>query len=123
MTDTVTVKPLVWDANHASTEIGLYAYYTGFPHKDGDTVVQLNEKIIGYGHNKDEAEAAAQADYERRILSALEPQTPAQAARVLLDKLENSQEVRQLAWAATPDAPGDFGKWFRAALRAIAGGE
>ena len=53
------VKPLEWDVNHASTEIGLYAHYKGFPHEDGDIVVQLNEKIVAHAHGTEEAKAAA----------------------------------------------------------------
>lgn len=43
--------------------------------------------------------------------------TPAQAAKVLLGC---DQDVRKAAWKAVRDASPDFGRWFAAALRAIA---
>ena len=74
----------------------------------------------------DEAKAAAQTDYEARIMAALEPApagvTVQEAARVLLDALDQQRDLRKMAWDATKDAPGDFGRWFAAALRALSEG-
>ena len=102
MTDTVTVKPLVWESVHreyvetyqANCAVGIYrifededsaagAIWIEFAvHEDRFGMVDAVEVDRIYGEFSD-AKAAAQTDYERRIRSALEPQTPAQAARVL----------------------------------------
>lgn len=57
------------------------------------------------------AKAAAQSDYEARILSALEPGTVAQAARVLLDNMDIVERV----------TGGIFAVQMQAALRALSG--
>lgn len=70
------VKPLVWWDHFAHTDMSLFYYLV----PDGDGIVL--EKILGsatlksFHGTEHEAKAAAQADYEQRILSALEEPTP-----------------------------------------------
>ena len=109
MTDTVTVKPLVWDQDGRRLHLddtmamsksydwdgyellrqeayGLGASYMIWPDHIGSKSFNLYGDADGlYMQDLTEAEAkaAAQNDYERRIRAALEPQTPAQAALAL----------------------------------------
>lgn len=98
---TVQVKPLEWEDNEAKW-CGQNAYYAEndlliacvidrTPHGNG---FQYDLTAVPNGSARyetlDEAKAAAQSDYERRTLSALEPApqpqiTVAQAAQVLLE--------------------------------------
>jgi len=82
----IAVKPLVWSEAehcpegreyHSLTLVG--AYYIGFGSTKGKRCVEYNGNaladengVIWFDYLKD-AKAAAQADYERRILSALTP--------------------------------------------------
>lgn len=140
----VTVKPLEWydspddDTDFCADALGLtyvvscdldgfcsWGFFRHVGSEEGDETWGIKD-----------AKAAAQADYERRILSAITPGQPAtegtdaaqQAARVLLD------EVKQIDHPAIPhmsradccDGPtvyGDYLAMFRAALRALEGGE
>jgi hypothetical protein len=84
--DPVTVKPLVWwrDPHNVS--------FVDAEFVDTSGLYCIAESVLFIGHAEtgipfdsvDEAKAAAQADYEHRILSALTPApvTTAQAARV-----------------------------------------
>jgi hypothetical protein len=87
------VKPLEWQGmrrdgdadwwiNHANTEWGTYSvkYEVG-----KYALLQATGIVWEPCESEEAAKAAAQADYERRILSALDlaPVTPAQAAEVL----------------------------------------
>tara|TARA_R110002020_G_scaffold95937_9_gene230085 strand:- start:39514 stop:39852 length:339 start_codon:yes stop_codon:yes gene_type:complete len=65
------VRPLEWDANHAPTKIGLYAYYKGFAHPNGAFVVQYDEKIICHAHSAEAAIAAANAHRLAQWLSVI----------------------------------------------------
>jgi hypothetical protein len=92
--DKPRVKPLVWERSKgvqtdfkAKCVIGVYLVEC-FDDGEGDYYVWALEwgKIEGPKMaSADEAKAAAQADYEARILAALEPVTVQEAARVLLD--------------------------------------
>lgn len=67
----VSVKALEWDRetragwHEADSEFGTYRAYA-----DGTVTLQVSYK---FGRSWPDTEAAAQADYERRIMSALEP--------------------------------------------------
>ena len=67
----------------------------------------------------DDAKAAAQVDYEARILAALEPVTVQEAARVLLDM---PKDDRTKVWQVTRGCPtsAEFGEWFYKGLTALA---
>ena len=91
MTDTVTVKPLVWSsagtwgnqpAYYADSAMGWVQIVDHRQHGNGFRVYPAwEESDEGNYEDLEAAKAAAQNDYERRIRAALEPQTPAQAAR------------------------------------------
>lgn len=77
------VKPLVWNeydtngsAYCADAEVGSFGvFYSIEVQRDGYRVVFDHEAVraIGVFENLDDATAAAQTDYEARIMSALEP--------------------------------------------------
>ena len=131
---TVTVKPLVWREQSnacqvADTPWGSAAVqdesHALCPHRWGWWMVGSDEddSATGYGHNIEQAQAAAQADYESRILSALtiHPADPLSDPRVvaLVDA------ARGLLFAH--DHGNGLEGWYnvreklRAALRAIGG--
>ena len=155
----VTVKPLVWREQSntcqvADTPWGSAAVqdesHALCPHRWGWWMVGSDEddSATGYGNNIELAKAAAQADYEARILSALtiQPADPlsdprvvalVEAAKVFMhdvdDLIANSEGVSGLHmngdvadWESLLPG-GSFGSWlfsvddFRAALRAIGG--
>lgn len=76
LSERVRVKPMEWDCRQADTAIGAYrinVFTSG-------VIVLLDGAIIPGARglvSESEAKAAAQADYERRILSALEATQPA----------------------------------------------
>lgn len=76
----VKVKPLEWNHGYASVMFGggyLVTYYAGMEEPAKlETRGWWDGEPNGYFKTVDEAKAAAQADYERRILSALEPAAP-----------------------------------------------
>lgn len=141
--DKPRVKPLVWEDHPAddgaviSKAVALHGTY--FIVDDTDDFTGLYLHLISHDNAKwwqhvrstcqtlaekihDEdlgpIKAAAQADYEARILAAIEPALSVrEAARVLYDMPETD---RMKAWRATRDAPPEFAKWFCVALRAIA---
>lgn len=87
---TIKIKPLEWEYH----PVGIMAApSTGHAYIFDTRMKGHFRSIKGFNPQRDfdtldEAKAAAQADYERRILAALEPApvTLAQAARVLLDE-------------------------------------
>jgi hypothetical protein len=108
------VKPLVWReySNNgncmAETSIGDYVIED---HGENDWGIWLEDNyspILGPYKTLEEAKAAAQADYERRILEALEP-TPDDARAALeamLDEAEKrgmlrAAEIVRERWAST----------------------
>jgi len=129
MAGRVKVKPLVWEAfSYVS-----YTAHTAF----GEYVVEVDEDDNRWGmwpphfggcepkswHElEDAAKAAAQADYEARILTTLEPQpiTVQDAARALLAKngaaINRLVEIADDVYAAGASMPFAIGS----ALRAIA---
>ena len=70
----VAVKPLLWKGPDSMGEYhsldGLWGYIIRAGHKDGFWLTEVGD----YFPSPDEAKAAAQADYEARILSALSAQ-------------------------------------------------
>jgi hypothetical protein len=72
------VKPLVWDDNGSAD-----VYRVTFANGQGPKafLVSRGAKIIGWHDDPDLAKAAVQADYEARILSALEPAAQPDAAQ------------------------------------------
>src|SRR5690606_5913989 len=87
----VKVKPLVWETpTKADTLIGTYYIREGRARfavmLDGISIPNPFRNIL------DEAQAAAQADYERRILAALEPAEPAPAAEPVAWRYETTSE-------------------------------
>lgn len=97
------VKPLVWEAGgggndwRSETSIGVFAVndFDGFPE---DTLTTRLSRLDGtheWFSSADNAKAAAQADYEARILSARDGGgvTVQEAARALLDQLQYSAEA------------------------------
>ena len=127
--DKPRIKPLVWDLwdggmTVAKTIIGTYnlspASSLRFP----------NGSYLYY-ETEEAAKAAAQADYEARILAALEPVTVQEAARVLLDAIDDGEVWRVYMNAMTPILRADMSAdaWntvaeiraaFASALRALA---
>lgn len=126
------VKPLEWSFFDASTwwaeTVG--GLYRINERGDGAVILAKDADIMRYIDDNgddwggwpsiDHAKAAAQADYERRILSAIEPAptTAQQAAEVLLEVMAGDVEWERI---------GRAGLWnvvnrqtFRAALTAIA---
>lgn len=119
--DKPRIKPLVWrDAlpstnpsyspNTAPTPFGMYYANTHAFWFEGSDATKYP--------SREAAKAAAQADYEARILAALEPVTVQEAARVLY---EMPKEDRMKVWRATRGCPtsAEFGKWFCKGLRAL----
>ena len=96
------VKPLVWTeyetdgwADRADAEAGSFGvFYNIDIQPDGYHVVFDREAVgaIGTFDTADEAKAAAQADYERRILAALQPGEAQED-----DRTAALQRVRQIA--------------------------
>jgi len=153
----VTVKPLEWDGHVAHTTFGSYAVHDcrgyGQTYRlrlpmgvEGHTMLDHGSELMFT--TQELAQAAAQADYEARILSALtiQPADPLSDPRVVAlveatkafihdvdDLIANSEGVSGLHmngdvadWESL--LPGGlFGAWlvsideFRAALRAIGG--
>jgi hypothetical protein len=77
--DLVRVKPLVWEANEwaqregsAASALSLFGRYYA---KHGATYWGPGVVVSTGYPTLEAAKAAAQADYERRIMAALEPQS------------------------------------------------
>ena len=142
----VRVKPLVWMFYHANPETGFLPHETaeGFggsyliEYRRGQGGGQYDfwmpERVAGkHFDTLEAAKAAAQADYEARILSALEPQpapvTLAEAAKVLLAAGGMPEEAKLAAVSAYIAIDGKcrpvaVANAWEAALRRIAeGGE
>jgi hypothetical protein len=72
----IKIKPLEWDANIASSPVGSYRY----GRVGGEWTLYFNERRIKADMQPDfqkagsAARAAAQADFEARILSAIDTQ-------------------------------------------------
>lgn len=128
----VAVKPLQWKPVETTLYVGLEAKTEFGSYKvfwSDDATRWLIDCPFTNSHGgwglQGEAEAAAQADYERRILSCLtqQPDTVAEAARVLLEWSKKTLEHD--AWEAAQDAMdepdiGDASDVFVAVLRALA---
>lgn len=134
----VKVKPLVWEDDSiptrerafASTEIGGYSVVKS--HLTG-----VDYWVTGPGGRKqvdgdfEAAKAAAQADYERRVISAIEAApvqsaqarpSVAEAAKVLEAHIEADPTAATRALAAIPAKASDLAShWFVCCLRALAG--
>jgi len=71
------VKPLKWNGNGASSPVGSYRVQTlgskWEPLRDGYFMLPRLHGVVEALDTADEAKAVAQADYARRILSALSP--------------------------------------------------
>ena len=70
-----TVKPLEWEGYWAASPYGPYSVWEGFENEDGRWCVAWTGSVVAHAHSFDAAKAAAQADYETRILSALSDTT------------------------------------------------
>lgn len=129
----VRVKPLVWEdwsAKHrtnytADTPFGRYGVMQfHFPDMHFKIEPPTGKPFIA--DTLGAAKAAAQADYERRILAALEPApvTVGEAARVLLDAWRNSQTIdadeKAQDYADIHECDVDSGRILEPWLRALA---
>ena len=133
--DKPRVKPLAWSDPAPPDETCRYDYITAETPfgsvrlewkgwKDYDAPcghTPWGEFVIG--DTLDEAKAAAQADYEARILAALEPVTVQEAARVLLDAMSDitAKPLAEMSDAMKIEAhPAILLRGLCAALRALA---
>lgn len=66
------VKPLAWYGRKSDDIMFQYRIHIGYRLEDGNFVLTLSGSTIGEYKSECDAKDAAQADYERRILSALE---------------------------------------------------
>lgn len=66
-----TVKPLEWEGRKTTGGIAQYRIHIGYGLMNGIYALTLNESTIGEYSSEQAAKAAAQSDYERRILSSL----------------------------------------------------
>jgi len=66
------VKPLVWEDRKTVGEMMQYRVHIGYGLMNGVFALTLSGSTIGEFSSEEAAKAAAQADYERRILDALE---------------------------------------------------
>lgn len=122
--DKPRVKPLVWDLWDggmavAKTTIGTYNLSQNF------RLCFPNGSYRRY-ETEQAAKAAAQADYEARILAALEPVTVQEAARVLLGHTPKitAKPLAEMSEAMKIDAhPAILLRGLCAAIRAIAEGK
>ena len=144
-TVTVTVKPLVWEAvGNPNGRYRLHStiawarntcpygpYFIGLSSscKDGEYSWDgpMNTGCRGFS-NPELAKAAAQADYEARILSAMtiQPSDPLSDPRVVALVEALTLASNRLAWAAIQFDTGTqnfitVGEWAHEALRAIGG--
>lgn len=114
--DKLRVKPLEWEYfgdRAAKANAMLLTNYLIDRWSDGRFEVSVSSPGYGTGFDgkrwhgsMNEAKAAAQADYEARILAALEPVTVQEAARVLLAKWRDG-EFEDSADAIADDAITD----------------
>lgn len=131
VTPAVKVKPLEWVAHPSApiwrcdTPLGPYKVFAlePYPSWDFDSATDAKDKISKRSNTPQAAKAAAQADYEARILSALDVKpapTLAEAAKVLLDAWD-ADDFRVVGpWAEADDINGvQFGN----VLRRIAEGQ
>ncbi|MAM60819.1 hypothetical protein [Maritimibacter sp. UBA3975] len=65
------VKPLEWDGRGTTGVMLQYRIHIGYGLMNGVFALTLSGSTIGEFDSEEAAKAAAQADYERRILSAL----------------------------------------------------
>jgi hypothetical protein len=133
----VTVKPLKWfvgssrsnDGDHeAQTMLGTYSCRK---HKLLKWNLWKSERLLDSSETLEAAKAKAQADYERRILSALSPApvTVSEAARVLLDEWSHGEGPLgdlscysvEMDGTMQPDIDGEWVRFAKldAALRAL----
>jgi hypothetical protein len=77
MTTAIAVKPLEWRDNEAQSPVGHYRVQRlddkWEPLRNGDYMLPKHGGVVKAFDTFDQAKAAAQADYESRILSALTP--------------------------------------------------
>lgn len=66
------VKPLVWEDRKTTGIMLQYRIHIGYGLCNGVVALTLSGSTIGEFPSEEAAKSAAQADYERRILSALE---------------------------------------------------
>jgi len=126
--DKPRVKPLVWTSKgYAETPFGNYLVVReDWSGKDDFWFVCFAGKPYakcGEHGSEETAKAAAQADYEARILAALEPVTVQEAARVLLDAMSDitAKPLAEMSDAMKIEAhPAILLRGLCAALRALA---
>jgi hypothetical protein len=126
--DKPRVKPLSWTSKgYAETPFGNYLVVReDWSGQDDFWFVCFAGKPYGKcgEHGSEEAaKAAAQADYEARILAALEPVTVQEAARVLLDAMSDitAKPLAEMSDAMKIKAhPAILLRGLCAALRALA---
>jgi len=100
----VRVKPLVWEKDASNSWVaGPYSIHHRWPHNDGPFIVSAYFANIGAAHlgsfsTLEAAKAAAQADYEARILAALEvvPLAAYPAVKALVEAAVAAERARLL---------------------------
>ncbi len=119
----VRVKPLKWDERHRADN---YRIQYTYGQDQKDYLLTRGSNVVWAYDTVDEAKAAAQADYETRILAAIELAPSVQgAARLLLDALNEESELDDVIQTAMQEEADTDGtdEWvfvLRAGLRAIA---
>lgn len=116
MTTAIAVKPLEWRDNEAQSPVGHYRVQRlddkWEPLRNGYYMLPKHGGVVKAFDTFDQAKAAAQADYESRILSALTPHgeeaaaTPAPQTKVVGVKID-----RERAAKAAVEANNAFGQW------------
>lgn len=108
LAERVKVKALEW-AQHPTAEawradimLGTYQVWVGTHGTAWQFDGLLGERINETASDEEEAKAAAQADYERRILSALEPDHTADAATRPSEQAVTEEMVEAVVKAIRP---------------------
>ena len=117
------VKPLEWGMDHINNEhwgnSGLLTTYIVRERGNDFWEFSPNNRstwILPDGPGLEAAKAAAQADYKRRILSALEPGTDRDAVLEEVERLRKAlTEVEKLSYME-----GKSDRWLTAHMRAVA---
>lgn len=126
VTPAVKVKPLVWrdDGTNGHETDHAFGFYEVYPSPEGD-MLSRDGVDSGVYSSIEAAKAAAQSDYEARIMSALDVMpapTLAEAAKVLLAACDARSPNQQTMFQAADDNGIGF-LAFSAALRRIAEGQ